>query len=49
MTAMPDSVYICECWARDGLQGEAQFIPTQDKISISKSLILMGPFVLATH
>jgi len=30
--SLPKSVNICECWARDGLQGEANFIPTEQKI-----------------
>jgi hydroxymethylglutaryl-CoA lyase len=34
MTRLPERVDICECWARDGLQGWDQFIPTEKKIAI---------------
>jgi hydroxymethylglutaryl-CoA lyase len=34
MSHLPKWVNICECWARDGLQGEDQFIPTENKIAI---------------
>lgn len=28
MMHFPRKVNICECWARDGLQGENRFIPS---------------------
>lgn len=34
MFHFPKQVNICECWARDGLQGWDQFIPTEKKIAI---------------
>ena len=42
MIALPDSVYICECWARDGLQGEAQFVSTKQKIAMINRMIETG-------
>ncbi|MBY3809760.1 hydroxymethylglutaryl-CoA lyase, partial [Rhodococcus fascians] len=36
---MADSVVLCECFARDGLQHESEFIPTDTKID------LLGRFV----
>ncbi len=31
---MPNSVTICECFARDGLQHEETFVPTGDKVAL---------------
>ena len=42
MTRMPERVNICECWARDGLQGEDQFIPTEKKIAIINRMVDTG-------
>jgi hydroxymethylglutaryl-CoA lyase len=42
MAMIPKSVKICECWARDGIQGEGQFIPTQKKISVINKIIEAG-------
>lgn len=42
MNQYPERVHICECWARDGLQGEDQFIPTEKKIAMINRLIEVG-------
>ncbi|MGB9697755.1 MAG: hydroxymethylglutaryl-CoA lyase [Thermodesulfobacteriota bacterium] len=42
MNQLPERVHICECWARDGLQGEDQFIPTEKKILMINRLIEVG-------
>ncbi|MBI5966679.1 MAG: hydroxymethylglutaryl-CoA lyase, partial [Deltaproteobacteria bacterium] len=42
MTDLPRQVYICECWARDGLQGEDQFTPTEKKIAIINRMVEIG-------
>lgn len=42
MFDLPEQVYICECWARDGLQGEDQFIPTEKKIALINRLLEIG-------
>lgn len=42
MTRMPERVNICECWARDGLQGEDQFIPTEKKVAIINRMVDIG-------
>lgn len=42
MKGLPEKVHICECWARDGLQGEDQFIPTEKKIALINRLIEVG-------
>jgi hydroxymethylglutaryl-CoA lyase len=39
---LPDKVKICECWVRDGLQGEPQFIPTDKKIALINRMIDAG-------
>jgi hydroxymethylglutaryl-CoA lyase len=41
-SGMPQRVNICECWARDGLQGEDQFIPTEKKITIINRMVDIG-------
>src|SRR5512139_3808270 len=42
MNGIPERVNICECWARDGLQGEDQFIPTEKKIAIINRMVDIG-------
>ena len=42
MTRLPERVNICECWARDGLQGWDQFIPTEKKITILNRMVDLG-------
>ncbi|MGQ9695370.1 MAG: hydroxymethylglutaryl-CoA lyase [Thermodesulfobacteriota bacterium] len=42
MLNLPERVDICECWARDGLQGEMQFIPTEKKIAMINRLVDIG-------
>jgi len=42
MNRFPERVYICECWARDGLQGEDQFIPTEKKMAIINRMVEIG-------
>ncbi|MDI6753791.1 MAG: hydroxymethylglutaryl-CoA lyase [Thermodesulfobacteriota bacterium] len=42
MIHFPERVKICECWARDGLQGEDQFIPTEKKIAILNRMVEIG-------
>jgi hydroxymethylglutaryl-CoA lyase len=42
MDLIPKKVNICECWARDGIQGEAQFIPTEKKIEMINRMIKAG-------
>lgn len=39
---LPERADICECWARDGLQGEMQFIPTEKKIAMINRLVDIG-------
>ncbi len=38
----PSRVNICECWARDGIQGEPEFIPTATKIAMIDRMSRMG-------
>jgi len=40
--ALPARVEICECWARDGIQGEGQFIPTDVKIQMIQQMVNLG-------
>jgi len=42
MIHLPERVKICECWARDGLQGEDQVIPTEKKIAIINRMVDIG-------
>lgn len=42
MESLPEKIHICECWARDGLQGEAQFIATEQKIAMINRMIETG-------
>jgi hydroxymethylglutaryl-CoA lyase len=41
-TAPVDSVVICECAARDGLQHEERFVPTQDKVAMIRRFASAG-------
>jgi len=34
----PERVHLCECWARDGLQNQADFLPTEKKIRMLELL-----------
>ena len=36
--ALPDSVTLCECWARDGLQSIPTVIPTDRKVDMINRL-----------
>lgn len=40
--ALPKSVHLCECWARDGLQSIPKVIPTEDKIAMINAIIDAG-------
>ncbi len=40
--ALPESVTVCECWARDGLQSIAQVVPTAQKIDLINRIIASG-------
>lgn len=42
MDAFPEKVHICECWARDGIQGEDAFIPTEKKIEMIARMVEIG-------
>ncbi|GLY39761.1 hydroxymethylglutaryl-CoA lyase [Amycolatopsis sp. NBRC 101858] len=39
---MPDAVTICECFARDGLQHEPEFVPTATKVALLDSFADAG-------
>ena len=39
---MPDAVTICECFARDGLQHEPEFVPTATKVALLDSFAAAG-------
>lgn len=39
---MPDTIILCECAARDGLQHEPEFIPTDDKIAMIDRFTALG-------
>src|SRR4051794_26530481 len=39
---LPTSVVMGECWARDGLQSEAQFVPTEAKVEIITGMVDAG-------
>jgi len=46
---MAERVYLCECAARDGLQHEAEFIATEDKVRLIEAFADLGfPRVEAT-
>ena len=40
--ALPDSVTLCECWARDGLQSIPKVISTEDKIEMVNRIVASG-------
>ena len=40
--ALPKSVILCECWARDGLQSIPKVIPTEQKIEMLNRIIDSG-------
>jgi hydroxymethylglutaryl-CoA lyase len=40
--AMPESVTVCECWARDGLQSIPKVIPTDEKVEMIDRIIDSG-------
>ncbi|MDF1563052.1 MAG: hydroxymethylglutaryl-CoA lyase [Deltaproteobacteria bacterium] len=40
--ALPDSVILCECWARDGLQSIPKVISTDDKVEMIDRIIDSG-------
>jgi hydroxymethylglutaryl-CoA lyase len=40
--AMPESVVLGECWARDGLQSEPGFVPTEQKIEMIAGMVEAG-------
>lgn len=39
---LPPQVKICECWARDGIQGEDVFVPTEKKIEMIDRMARIG-------
>ncbi len=39
---IPESIVVCECWARDGLQSIPKVIPTADKIEMLNRIIDSG-------
>lgn len=39
---LPPKVNICECWARDGIQGEDNFVPTEKKIAMINRMAEIG-------
>lgn len=46
---MADRVVLCECFARDGLQHESQFVPTAEKVALIERFARVGfPRVEAT-
>jgi hydroxymethylglutaryl-CoA lyase len=40
--ALPESVILCECWARDGLQSIPKVIPTDQKVEMINRIIDSG-------
>ncbi len=38
----PQSVLVCESWARDGLQSWPRVVPTEDKLSVLRQVIASG-------
>ena len=40
--ALPESVILCECWARDGLQSIPKVIPTEQKVQMLNRIIASG-------
>ncbi len=41
-TALPESVTVCECWARDGLQSMPVLVPTAQKIEMIDRITAAG-------
>lgn len=39
---LPPRVIMGECWARDGLQSEATFVPTDEKVEIIRGMVEAG-------
>ena len=39
---IPESVVVCECWARDGLQSIPRVIPTEQKVQMINRTIAAG-------
>ncbi len=39
---LPEGVVIGECWARDGLQSETQFVPTEAKVEMIARMVEAG-------
>ncbi len=39
---LPESVVLCECWARDGLQSIAKVIPTEHKVEMIHRVVASG-------
>jgi len=39
---LPQKVKVCECWVRDGIQGQAEFVPTDQKIELINRMIDVG-------
>ena len=39
---MGHAVTICECFARDGLQHETVFVPTEEKVALIESFVAAG-------
>jgi hydroxymethylglutaryl-CoA lyase len=42
MFDLPKRVNVCECWARDGLQGHDPFVPTDRKVAIINRMVDIG-------
>jgi hydroxymethylglutaryl-CoA lyase len=41
-TSLPESVVVCECWARDGLQSMPVLVPTEQKIEMIDRITAAG-------
>ncbi len=41
-TSLPESVVVCECWARDGLQSMPVLVPTERKIELIDRITAAG-------
>lgn len=41
-SSLPESVVMGECWARDGLQNEGQFVPTAAKVELIRGMVEAG-------
>jgi hydroxymethylglutaryl-CoA lyase len=42
VTNLPKSVVMGECWARDGLQSEPAFVPTEQKVEVIAGMVEAG-------